>query len=461
MSIVDSIKTRHNMSIVDSIKTRHNMSVMDSSEAGCYTPVVDNTKTGHDRYVVDSTETGEDKIHTKACSTDMHDAVPKKGSDYQGVLSKGRNNLSLKAFLIFFFIMFGCCDSSQGTTLYKPEQKLPDDCVRLLEMRGYDCPMYDTELDFQSVYREFNGTCCGSYPGKEYHCQTSNDASGNMYTMLGCMPSVDLGKNLSGRISYDTPSSPVFLTETLSGWRASSKMSWQETRPHDAPKRSQCHHSGEERLCAGDHGEDDRCTCLPGFQPTPEMYDQGFTHSDPAHCIVMTCPSGFHGVRSFIPHRNVSCKELINNGFHVNFMCEKLPHPPTTIRDDPLRTTTLTPDSDMTTALTETPKLDNDPDKPAGTETGTVIGIVFGVAVLLVIAVLVYCFREKIMCCRGNPAVNQASPADYQKRSASESETESSVSLTSLDPWCSMRNHWPCAYMYGTCNSKSFRWDLL
>ena len=142
----------------------------------------------------------------------------------------------------------------------------------------------------------------------------------------------------------------------------------------------------------------------------------------------------FHGVRSFIPHRNVSCKELINNGFHVNFMCEKLPHPPTTIRDDPLRTTTLTPDSDMTTALTETPKLDNDPDKPAGTETGTVIGIVFGVAVLLVIAVLVYCFREKIMCCRGNPAVNQASPADYQKRSASESETESSVSLTSLDP---------------------------
>ena len=408
--VADSPYTGEYTQVVDSIKTRHNMSI------------VDNTKTGHDRYVVDSTETGENKIHTKACLTDMHDTVPKKGSDYQGVFSKAFR------MCIFFFIIFGCCCSSQGTTLYKPEQKLPDDCVGLLEMRGDDCPMYDTELDFQSVYREFNGTCCGSYPGKDFHCQTSNDASGNMYTMLGCMPSVDLGKNLSGRISYDTPSSPVFLTETLSGWRASSKMSWQETRPHDAPKRSQCHYSGEERLCVGDHGEDDRCTCLPGFQPTPEMYDQGFTHSDPAHCIVMTCPSGFHGVRSFIPHRNVSCKELINNGFHVNFMCEKLPHPPTTIRDDPLRTTTLTPDSDMTTALTETPKLDNDPDKPAGTETGTVMWIVSGVVVLLVIVtLLVYCFRKKIMRCRGNTAVNQ-------KCSASESETESSVSLTSLDP---------------------------
>ena len=292
-----------------------------------------------------------------------------------------------------------------ATALLKPPQALPEACYKLFSRDGNDCPMH-LHLGYEAQYQRLNRTCCGGYPGMDFHCQTNYNKSGDQYSMMACLQSIVVPKGYTATMSY-TSKGPVLHLSKLGPAYISphghETRSWNITYQYGTIEKSKCSGIGQEQLCKGDGNEDNLCTCQLGFIPSSEECYSGFTDEDHCHCAQMKCKEGTEAARNF-SLKNESCEDLFQAGFDADFFCEKLKTVPTT----PVPSTT-------TTAF---PNNDSHPDKP-GSKKAVNFDITVGIPVsivgciLLVVGILM---RNRISaivhkCC---DAVNRTRPGNAE-----------------------------------------------
>ena len=292
-----------------------------------------------------------------------------------------------------------------ATALLKPPQALPEACYDLFSRDGSDC-LDHKHFGYEAWYQLLNQTCCAGYPGMDFHCQTNYNKSGDQYSMMACLQSIDVPKGYTARMSY-TSKGPVLHLSKLGPAYISphghETRSWNITYQYGTIEKSKCSGIGQEQLCKGDGNEDNLCTCQLGFIPSSEECYSGFTDEDPCYCAQKKCKEGTEAARNF-SLKNESCEDLFQDGFDADFSCEKLKTVPTT----PVPSTT-------TTAF---PNNDSHPDKP-GSKKAVNFGITAGIPVsivgciLLVVGILM---RNRISaivhkCC---DAVNRTRPGNAE-----------------------------------------------
>ena len=350
----------------------------DASTKGCSVSVANNTLPMKQRHM----SIGDKQDHTA-----IHPCTSMTGHSNTPNLS--RNAVMGVLLSIPFFLL----SPASATTLDKPmNQQLPDACYQLFQDSGNDCPSYLMHVDFESKYKSFNQTCCDRYPGLDFHCQTDSDATGETRTKFGCMQTVDLGKTFRGTIVYSTTAStgPTFQKYKMSDsqWRATDKESWQETSAHSASERSKCDGTGEELLCKGGDGEDNLCTCRPGYRNTPNFAEncfEGFTTENTCPCEEIKCPPGMNIAQRAPLQKEVYCKGL-TRGFEANkTYCERPPTTPAPITT--VSGTGVPPTTPFSTTSHDKPE--NSTEKGSnGTEFG--VGAWFGIVAAVVAFLLAF-----------------------------------------------------------------------
>ena len=217
-----------------------------------------------------------------------------------------------------------CIDTSEATTLHEPGQPLPSACFALMEKNGNDCPLVMQPL--LHSYEEMNKTCCGGYPGKDFHCQLDHydNEQGDQYSMIACVETVTVPKGSSGRISGYKSKDPYFRIvgeEDPSYREPYDRRSWTVRHPyHFSADKSQCNGVGQEMFCRGTDGNDNECVCKAGFKPS---CNGTITVDSTCFCEEMACPSGSVPSRSDI-EEDVDCRNL-SDSQNPRFMCRSLP----------------------------------------------------------------------------------------------------------------------------------------
>ena len=355
------------------------------------------------------TTTVQCKMALNNTATSGHDSMSIEGCSLTSgeTPTKGYPHGKINMIPVITVVLLMLPTQLSATALLKPPQALPEACYDLFSRDGSDC-LDHKHFGYEAWYQLLNQTCCVGYPGMDFHCQTNYNKSGDQYSMMACLQSIDVPKGYTARMSY-TSKCPVLHLSKLGPAYISphghKTRSWNITYQYGTIQKSKCSGIGQEQLCKGDGNEDNLCTCKQGFRPSSKECYSGFTNEDPCFCEQMPCQAGTEAARNF-SLKNESCEDLLQAGFDAAFFCEKLKTVPTT----PVPSTTTT-----TTAF---PNNDSHPDKP-GSKKAVNFGITAGIPVsivgciLLVVGILM---RKRISaivhkCC---DAMNRTRPGNAE-----------------------------------------------